>query len=88
MVPYQIEFLVYICTRPWSGVVDNFPESMVWKDTLNWAQREGLLEYREKEADYVATPKAQALLDAMCSLPMPEAKWVIDWRKLEKHSGN
>ena len=78
LVPYQVEFLIFLCTRPWEAMKDNFSmDAPMWKETLHWADTNGLLD--RSEGDPRASEKAQAWLDAICTCPMPTQKWVIEW---------
>ena len=74
MTPYQIEFLIYICTRPWDSVMHHFIDSDVRKETIELFVKYRLL---DRSGFPAATDKAQAYLKAMCDMPMPVCVWKV-----------
>jgi hypothetical protein len=75
MTPYTIGILLHVYAIPTTFFT--VPPSPALKDTLKLFEAEDLIKFDpDMPCGWRITPKGTHHVEALCSLPFPEAKWI------------
>lgn len=83
--PYEIDILLWYHTRA-EDHPDTERQPQIWRPTMQRFLEQGLLEFiseHERDATYPMmyrpTDRCRAYCEALCSVPLPEHSWVVNW---------